>query len=87
LPIFGAALFAYLRFPYWSIVVLAACFAALYFWLNRRALGVTRLVAFANESMPPAYVVIAFILLGLSIGVGFLAIQTAVYAGMRWLVG
>jgi hypothetical protein len=37
--------------------------------------------------MPPAYVVIAFILLGLSIGVGFLAIQTAVYAGMRWLVG
>ena len=38
LPVLSAALFAYLRFPYWTIVVLAALFTAFYLWLNSTAL-------------------------------------------------
>ena len=85
-PICGAALLAYFRFPYWSVVVLAACFATLYFWQNRRALHTSRLVALAGGNAPPAYVAFTFLLLGISIGICFLVVQTAIYAGMRWLV-
>jgi hypothetical protein len=87
LPVCGAALFAYVGFPYWSVVALAAGFTAFYFWLNRRALGLSRTVALASWKVPSAHVAFTFLLFWICVGAGFLAVQTATYVGVRWLVG
>jgi hypothetical protein len=83
LPVLSAALFAYLRFPYWTIAVLAALFTAFYLWLNSTALFQTRLVA-AHSNSPPV-VTLALVLFRVSVGLCFLAVQTLVYLAVLWL--
>jgi hypothetical protein len=68
-PVFWAALFAFFRFPYWSIVVLAAWFAAFYFWQNKAALSESRRLAFADGNAPAAYIAFVSVLLWIAIGV------------------